>query len=79
MSANTNDLIAEQPSGASRKAAEAEAEYGHLVQSEYEHGFVTQIESDTLPPGLDESVIATISQRKGVPSWMLDWRLAAYA
>ncbi|WP_456267829.1 Fe-S cluster assembly protein SufB [Kushneria sp. AK178] len=49
-----------------------------LAQREYKQGFVTDIESDTVPPGLDESVIAFISQKKGEPQWMLDWRLEAY-
>ena len=49
-----------------------------LIQSEYAQGFVTPIESDTLPPGLDERVIRTISERKGEPPWMLQKRLAAY-
>lgn len=56
----------------------ATAEYDQLVEAEYEHGFVTDIESDTLPPGLDEHVVATISARKNEPEWMRDWRLAAY-
>ena len=49
-----------------RPEAEAErtaGQYDELVQSGYEHGFVTEIESDTLPPGLDEDVIRIISQR----------------
>ena len=49
-----------------------------LARREYKQGFVTDIESDTVPPGLDESVIAFISQKKGEPQWMLDWRLEAY-
>ncbi|MCU7884618.1 MAG: Fe-S cluster assembly protein SufB [Candidatus Thiodiazotropha sp. (ex Lucinoma annulata)] len=49
-----------------------------LIRSDYAEGFVTQIESDTLPPGLDESVIRTISSRKLEPEWMLEKRLAAY-
>lgn len=49
-----------------------------LIQSDYEQGFVTNIESDTLPPGLDEAVVRTISERKGEPNWMLEKRLAAY-
>jgi len=49
-----------------------------LIHSDYAQGFVTQIESDTLPPGLDEGVVRTISQRKGEPEWMLENRLAAY-
>ncbi|WP_416885640.1 Fe-S cluster assembly protein SufB [Marinospirillum sp.] len=49
-----------------------------LVRKEYKQGFVTDIESDTLPPGLDEEVIRYISQRKKEPQWLLEWRLEAY-
>ena len=49
-----------------------------LIRSDYAQGFVTEIESDTLPPGLDEDVIRTISARKGEPPWMLEKRLTAY-
>ena len=42
------------------------------------HGFVTDIESDTLPPGLDEGVVRAISARKGEPEFMLEARLKAY-
>ena len=49
-----------------------------LVGQKYRHGFVTDIESDTVPPGLDESVIRLVSQKKGEPQFMLDWRLKAY-
>jgi Fe-S cluster assembly protein SufB len=49
-----------------------------LVAQKYRHGFVTDIESDTVPPGLDEDVIRLISRKKGEPQFMLDWRLKAY-
>ncbi len=49
-----------------------------LIKKEYAAGFITQIDSDTLAPGLDESVIAFISRKKNEPQWMLDWRLKAY-
>jgi Fe-S cluster assembly protein SufB len=49
-----------------------------LIDSGYEHGFVTNIESDTLPPGLNEEVIRVISAKKREPQWMLDWRLEAF-
>ena len=49
-----------------------------LVSDEYEHGFVTPIESDTLPPGLGEEVIRAISARKQEPAWMLQRRIEAY-
>jgi len=48
------------------------------IEREYTQGFVTDIESDTLPPGLDESVIRAISARKQEPDWMLQERLKAY-
>ena len=50
-----------------------------MVEQKYQHGFVTDIESDTLPPGLSEDVIRAISARKKEPEWLLDWRLKAYA
>ena len=49
-----------------------------LLESHYEAGFLTHIESDTLPPGLDESVVRTISARKQEPEWMTEKRLKAY-
>jgi len=49
-----------------------------LLGRGYQHGFVTDIESDTAPPGLDESVVRMISARKREPQFLLDWRLRAY-
>ena len=49
-----------------------------LVNRRYEHGFVTDIETDTMPPGLNEDVIRAISSRKKEPEFMLEWRLRAY-
>jgi len=49
-----------------------------FANKEYEAGFVTDVEQDTFPPGLDEGVIRRISERKSEPQWMLDWRLKAY-
>ncbi len=49
-----------------------------IVGKKYKHGFVTDIESDTVPPGLDESVIRHISAKKGEPEFLLNWRLKAY-
>ena len=49
-----------------------------LANQEYKWGFVTDIDSDTVPPGLNEDVVRLISSRKGEPDWMLDWRLKAY-
>ncbi len=49
----------------------------HVAQ-EYEAGFVTDVESETFPPGLNEDVVRAISAKKGEPEWMLEWRLKAY-
>ena len=49
-----------------------------LVNRRYEHGFVTEIETETLPPGLNEGVVRAISARKNEPEWLLEWRLQAY-
>jgi len=49
-----------------------------LVRKEYEHGFVTDIEADTLPPGLNEDVIRQLSAKKEEPEFMLEWRLQAF-
>jgi Fe-S cluster assembly protein SufB len=49
-----------------------------LLKSEYSAGWVTDIEEDSLPPGLDEHVIRHISRKKAEPEWLLDFRLKAY-
>ncbi|MDX2165235.1 MAG: Fe-S cluster assembly protein SufB [Gammaproteobacteria bacterium] len=49
-----------------------------LMDQEYQHGFVTDIESDTFPPGLNEDVIRAISAKKNEPEFMTEWRLKAY-
>ena len=48
------------------------------LERPYQHGFVTEIESDSLPPGLDADVVREISRRKHEPKFLLDWRLAAF-
>jgi len=58
-------------------AATAEA-LEKIIHKEYTPGFVTDLESDTLPPGLNEDVIRVISAKKNEPDWMLVWRLQAY-
>jgi len=49
-----------------------------LVNRSYQHGFVTDIDSDTVPPGLDESVIRMISAKKNEPKFLLEWRLRSF-
>ncbi len=54
------------------------AEVVEALNRRYEAGFVTDIESDSLPPGLSEDIVRQLSAIKGEPEWMLEWRLAAY-
>ena len=49
-----------------------------LVNREYQYGFVSDIESDTVAPGLSEDVVRVISAKKNEPEWLLEWRLKAY-
>jgi Fe-S cluster assembly protein SufB len=58
--------------------ASTENDIEAIVARKYRHGFVTDIESETLPPGLDEDVVRLISAIKGEPQFMLDWRLKAF-
>ncbi len=51
---------------------------GRLTSQEYRYGFVTDVETDTIPRGLSEDVIRLISAKKGEPDWMLEWRLRSY-
>jgi Fe-S cluster assembly protein SufB len=53
-------------------------EVEQLIAPRYKHGFVTDIESDTVPPGLSEDVVRLISSKKEEPEWLLQWRLKAY-
>jgi Fe-S cluster assembly protein SufB len=53
------------------------SEIEQLVAGDYKYGFVTNIESETFPPGLDEGVVAAISAKKNEPAWMTEWRLKA--
>jgi Fe-S cluster assembly protein SufB len=56
----------------------ANREIHEQLGRKYSAGFVTAIESESLPPGLDEDVVRAISARKNEPEWMTQWRLAAY-
>jgi Fe-S cluster assembly protein SufB len=49
-----------------------------FVKQEYKYGFVTDIESESAPVGLDEDTVRFISAKKGEPEWMLEWRLKAF-
>ena len=49
-----------------------------VTNSEYKYGFVSNIESDNAPKGLDESTVRFISAKKNEPEWLLEWRLKAF-
>ena len=48
------------------------------IAEDYKYGFETDVEQDTFPPGLDDSVVRAISEIKKEPEWLLEWRLKAY-
>ena len=54
------------------------AEVRGLVDRDYAYGFVTDVDEDRIPEGLDESVVREISQKKDEPEWLLKWRLKAF-
>ena len=49
-----------------------------LATKEYKYGFVTEVEADEVPRGLNEDIVRTISSKKNEPDWLLDWRLKSY-
>jgi len=49
-----------------------------LANREYKYGFVTDIESETIPRGLNEDIVRLISAKKNEPEWLLEWRLKAF-
>ena len=49
-----------------------------LTNKEYKYGFITDIEADTLPVGLNEAIIRQLSAKKNEPEWMTEWRLKSY-
>ena len=59
-------------------ASESRRTIDDAVGSEYKYGFVTDIDTDIIPRGLSEDIIRLISQKKGEPEWLLDFRLRAY-
>ena len=57
---------------------EDEKSFDKLTDKEYKYGFVTDIESESLPPGLNEDIVREISKRKNEPDWLTEWRLKAF-
>ena len=60
---------------AQQEAAQAVESY---AGERYKYGFVTDVEADSAPPGLDHDTIRFISAKKGEPEWLLAWRLKAF-
>src|SRR6185437_16585887 len=56
---------------------EVSSDVRRLADREYQYGFVTDLDADDVPPGLNEDVIALISAKKQEPEWLLEWRLRA--
>ena len=54
-------------------------EINEFLNKSYEYGFTTEIESETIPPGLDEDVVTLISKMKNEPEFLLKWRLKAFS
>ncbi len=54
------------------------ADVAELASRDYKYGFVTDLDTDVVPPGLSEDVIALIASKKNEPEWLLEWRLRAY-
>jgi len=67
------------PSPPSPSQTSEKADIQRMLDRPYKYGFKTVIESDTFPPGLDESIVRAISAKKNEPEWMLDFRLKAFA
>jgi Fe-S cluster assembly protein SufB len=61
----------------SEPVKQANRELEALIARGYQHGFITDIDSDTVPPGLDEDVVRLISRKKGEPEFLTAWRLKA--
>ncbi len=55
-----------------------EKSFDELAGKQYKYGFVTDIESDSLPPGLNEQIVREISRRKNEPEWLTEWRVKAF-
>ena len=58
--------------------AKGNEQINSLLEQDYQHGFITDIDTDTFLPGLDEEVITRLSRIKGEPEFMLEWRLRAF-
>jgi Fe-S cluster assembly protein SufB len=60
------------------KVPAGDRDYGNLAGDKYKYGFVTDIDADMAPKGLNEDIVRFISEKKNEPQWLLDWRLRAF-
>ncbi len=68
----------EQAAYGGSRVERSNREVAAMADREYKYGWTTDIETETIPKGLNEDVIRMISDKKGEPEWMLEWRLKAY-
>ncbi len=73
-----NGPVAAAPAFLCNPMAKSNQVIDSAISREYEYGFVTDIDQEIIPPGLNEGVIRLISSKKNEPDWLLDWRLKAY-
>ncbi len=78
MDAEQENLMSENQTATLEEKSEHDLLLESWADREYKEGFVTEIESDSFEPGLSEEVIHRLSEKKGEPQWMLDFRLKAY-
>ena len=75
---STPETKIDEPQYTGTRVEQSNREIAELANKEYKWGWVTEIDSDTFPPGLNEDIIAAISAKKEEPEWLLEWRLKAY-
>jgi Fe-S cluster assembly protein SufB len=74
----TSDTGTGDPKYTGTRVEQSNRRAAEMADQTYKHGWVTEIESETFPPGLNEDVIRRISAKKEEPEWLLEWRLKAY-
>ena len=61
-----------------RKSEESEKIIDEVTSSDYKYGFVTDIDTEVIPKGLNEDIVRLISSKKNEPEWLLEYRLKAW-
>ena len=78
MTPETTDNTVKAPEYTGTRVERSNREIAELANRTYQHGWVTDIEMETVPHGLNEDVIRLISAKKEEPAWLLEWRLKAF-